>query len=292
MAISNISSVQFIGTGDVPAEDRLIDVIGTDEYVNEVKCFLRECVDLDDCLTFGFPADGARTADTGARRGEPKALGHLLQAVERDWVRNALHRGQTDRCDSGPVVARLDPSRIPDIAVRDAVHRRNHVRDVIVICGARRKVKFGVVITRSVASEPFSDGDVRRVAAISRRLTSSMSKHIQVLDGMKLPLEGLRSLEDIENVLLHSDVKLPRREREVCSYILYGVSIAGIALSLGIAEESVVTYRKRSYQRLGIGSRHELLLWYLALASDRRLEGAVTFPFKLPAADTGRALAI
>ena len=37
------------------------------------------------------------------------------------------------------------------------------------------------------------------------------------------------------------------------------------ALDLEVGEETVATYRKRAYQRLGIGSRHELFQLYLAL---------------------------
>ena len=33
---------------------------------------------------------------------------------------------------------------------------------------------------------------------------------------------------------------------------------------------ALMTYRKRAYQRLGIGSQRELLMWYLTLWSDYR----------------------
>ena len=52
--------------------------------------------------------------------------------------------------------------------------------------------------------------------------------------------------------------------------ILYGLSAAGIAVDLGIGIESVTTYRKRAYRRLGIATQRELLVWYLKLRGRRK----------------------
>ncbi|WP_416365582.1 LuxR C-terminal-related transcriptional regulator [Paraburkholderia terrae] len=60
-------------------------------------------------------------------------------------------------------------------------------------------------------------------------------------------------------------LSLTAREVQVGARYLYGVSTSGIASDLGIGNETVVTYRKRLYERLSIGSRRELLLWYLGL---------------------------
>ena len=68
---------------------------------------------------------------------------------------------------------------------------------------------------------------------------------------------------------------LTRREAEVCAGVLYGMTSMGIALELGISEESAMTYRKRSYNRLKIGSQRELLLWYLDRWSRDRMGSAL-----------------
>jgi len=51
---------------------------------------------------------------------------------------------------------------------------------------------------------------------------------------------------------------LTQREQEVCARATMGMSVEATALDLGIAKTSVMTYRKRSYQRLGITSVQEL----------------------------------
>jgi DNA-binding CsgD family transcriptional regulator len=52
--------------------------------------------------------------------------------------------------------------------------------------------------------------------------------------------------------------RLTARERDVCANILLGFSSEAIACELAISLNSVLTYRRRAYQRLGITSQNEL----------------------------------
>jgi LuxR family transcriptional regulator, activator of tox operons len=52
---------------------------------------------------------------------------------------------------------------------------------------------------------------------------------------------------------------MPLREREVCSGIAAGMTSEGIGLTVGVSVNTVLTYRKRAYARLGISSQNELL---------------------------------
>lgn len=64
---------------------------------------------------------------------------------------------------------------------------------------------------------------------------------------------------------------LTSRERDVCMNILQGLSSEAIAFKLAISLNSVLTYRRRAYQRLGITSQNELFSLVMAqLAVDRR----------------------
>jgi DNA-binding CsgD family transcriptional regulator len=47
---------------------------------------------------------------------------------------------------------------------------------------------------------------------------------------------------------------LTARERHVCARAAIGMSVEATALDLGIAKTSVLTYRQRAYQRLGVAS--------------------------------------
>lgn len=56
---------------------------------------------------------------------------------------------------------------------------------------------------------------------------------------------------------------LTERERQVCFRILLGYSSEAIGLHLGVARSTVISHRKRAYERLGIVSQSELFSLYL-----------------------------
>jgi DNA-binding NarL/FixJ family response regulator len=51
---------------------------------------------------------------------------------------------------------------------------------------------------------------------------------------------------------------LSHREQQVCQAVLQGKKNEIIADELGVSLNSVVTYRKRAYEKLGISSRAQL----------------------------------
>ncbi|KQU74512.1 hypothetical protein ASC75_21105 [Aminobacter sp. DSM 101952] len=65
--------------------------------------------------------------------------------------------------------------------------------------------------------------------------------------------------EEYARMLKERAPGLTDREREVCVQVLRGLTSEGIALTLGISINTVLTYRKRAYSRLCIGSQNELM---------------------------------
>ena len=63
---------------------------------------------------------------------------------------------------------------------------------------------------------------------------------------------------EIEARFAERHVQLTRRERQVCARAATGMSVEATALDLDIARTSVLTYRQRAYQRLGVSSPVEL----------------------------------
>jgi hypothetical protein len=68
-----------------------------------------------------------------------------------------------------------------------------------------------------------------------------------------LPPEVL-SVEELEQRFANRFALLSTRERQVCARAAAGRGVADTARELGIAETSVLTYRRRAYQRLQVAS--------------------------------------
>ncbi len=70
---------------------------------------------------------------------------------------------------------------------------------------------------------------------------------------------GLSLTERLELRLSRTCPELTGRERQVCARSLAGMTAEATALDLGIRETSVLTYRRRAYERYGISNVGQLL---------------------------------
>lgn len=126
---------------------------------------------------------------------------------------------------------------------------------------------FGVSLLRTGKNGLFSESDIWRLENIVEPLLALSRKHMSILGSGPNLAEALNSLSAIEECIRLGPVPFPRREAQVCARIIYGITTAGIACELGVAEETVSTYRKRIYERLGIATQRELMVWHLSVWS-------------------------
>lgn len=192
-----------------------------------------------------------------------------IYANEGLWRRDpTIQEAQKQLDDSGKAIVRTDIAHLQNRALRDNVYRKSKISDRVLICAGNAEGIIGLSLLRSSASGSFTAEELNRVQSVYDPLFALLAKHINVtLDGPN-PVMALTSLAEIETCLKEEMSSMPRREIEVCSRVIYGVFNLGISLELGIGEETVMTYRKRAYSRLGIANQHELLLKYLEIWSN------------------------
>lgn len=170
------------------------------------------------------------------------------------------------RIDDAAVV-RTDIEHLSNQTLRDLVYGEPDVQDRLLICARNGENILGLSVLRTAQKGPFTHEDVESVRSISNSIFAVVAKHINLTwDGPDVSV-ALTSLKEIEACIEECASDLPRREAQVCGRIIFGMTTTGIGLELAISDETVMTYRKRSYQRLEIATQRELLLWYLELWS-------------------------
>jgi DNA-binding CsgD family transcriptional regulator len=161
---------------------------------------------------------------------------------------------------------RFNTRKFSDPYLRDLIYGRTQIMERMIVCrrGDDDNLGFNILsVLRSARLGPFLPDDVSRLEGFADLLMSIIEKHDEVAGGYPSVTAALTSMPEVERCIADAPETLPRREIEVCARILFGLSSTGIAADLGIGEQSVATYRKRAYQRLGITSRRDLMLWYL-----------------------------
>lgn len=241
----------------------VIDAVGEGSFGDRLLGYLRgvcgaehlAVVRLDDDKPSLFAIEGSRA----------EVIGSLFKLyLDRYWRTDPLyplvHRASRD---ARPSLFQMDAS-VSESDVYEQLYLPIPCCDRTVISGNAAGSRISLSMIRPTSRGPLADETVDRISGAASLILSLIGKHEKIVSRRFDASRALASLESIEDCILGGGASLPRRETQVCARILYGVTSAGIAVDLGVSEETVTTYRKRIYQRLGIGSQHELLRWYLA----------------------------
>jgi DNA-binding CsgD family transcriptional regulator len=236
----------------------VVESIGSHDFAERVLSFAAAVVGADHCAAYQLR--GGELSLLVCANFEAAPAGPDLSAYE---IKRQLSMVAVD-------AVRIEIAGIPEAGARACGFAAGR-RQRILVATRKADAAYCLSIVRPAQHDPAQDMDIELLRRTAGILVSAIAKHNDLVANKPNLTPALSSLPEIEECVL-SATDLSRREGEVCARILYGLSSYGIALDLGIGKESVMTYRKRAYLRLGIGSQRELLIWYLALWSATRGE--------------------
>lgn len=257
---------------------RLVDSLGASDFGDSLISLLADLCNADHCTVFKITEHSPCEVVAVSRDGTDTAYRQSKAYLSGSYWRydTPMTTAMASVGLRQTTIYCSETRSISNRELRDRIYSNAHVRDRILLCGGTDNQFVGISILRHDRACPLSDDDLMGLQALSETLVSVVSKHVSLIENANNFSLALTSLAEIEATLEASSVKLPKRETEVCARILYGISSAGIAIDLEIGEETVATYRKRTYQRLGIATQRELLLWYIREWGNNRGQGMLS----------------
>jgi DNA-binding CsgD family transcriptional regulator len=267
---SGTASISACGSGhDQAGLDQAILRVGDRAFPDALMGHLRRIAAVDHCMVFAFKPDN--TAQCLLTAGNIAIGPDLGAAYAGHFHASDPNKEAIFRCDGAG-----DPILMPFMARR--MYRQDYRKLFFDDSGIVDKFAAAVwhdgvcVYTnfyRIEASGSYSAAQLAALNRVSPVVTAAVAKHFE-LARLAAPAAG-----DASAVLRHVFDLAPlntltTRERDVCSRILHGFSSEAIASELAISLNSVLTYRRRAYQRLGITSQNELFAIVMMLTSGRR----------------------
>jgi DNA-binding CsgD family transcriptional regulator len=107
----------------------------------------------------------------------------------------------------------------------------------------------GINIARHRSTGPCSDVELESLLALACLVLPMLPAHRRRDSRLDAP-----DIVELEARFARRHAGLTERERQVCARAAAGLGIDATARDLGIARTSVLTYRQRAYQRLGVSS--------------------------------------
>jgi DNA-binding CsgD family transcriptional regulator len=257
---------------------RLVSSAGDKLFEERLLGVLNLVLPVDHCVVFTYSPEGkAGHLFTHGQMPTEEADALASDYVERYHRQdpNYAQIMQEHKLADGDSMAPLKLSGRYDASYRNHFFDRHNLIDKASTVG---RVEYGSVYCnfyRMGSSGPFSDGDWAKLELILPLLTSLIAVHYRLILGHAASSNG--EMAGTPRSVVHTVIskkiapfdRLTERERDVCERILLGYTSIGIGLDLNIAPSSVVTYRRRSYEKLGIATQNELFA--LCLGASRTL---------------------
>jgi DNA-binding NarL/FixJ family response regulator len=273
-----------------PGLPSVVTAIGDERFGSELLAYLNQACRAEHVAIFQFAQGAPIEIASVSLDGTDSAHRQVSLYVDGQYWRVDPSMIEAQRCierrERGLI--RLDVDSLPSSVLRDRIYRSMHIRERVLICGGSTDAHFGLSILRSDRHGIFSEHEIEGLSNVAEMLLSILEKHCGICWQHDHLSMALTSLEEIERCISQAEESFPKREAQVCARILYGLSSVGIALDLGIGDETVMTYRKRAYQRLSIGSQRELLLWYISLWGKSSCKGGRRSRLPSTAPNVGR----
>lgn len=252
-------------TGYLTGVSGLVDQIGHHGFDDALLATFREIGQFEHVLVYEIssdrPVEILALSSTHRSVVESASSTFLDRHVAHDpllpQIRSAISH-------AGSNIFRADVQAMPHRHLYDLIYGPGSIRERIILSGQVFGKQLAASLVRPGYLGLLEQVAADRMLAISPVLFSIIAKHRQFETQSRPATSAYASLKAIESDLCASGADLTERQVQVCSRILYGISTAGIALDLGLSEETIVTHRKHAYQRLNISSRFELNRWYLA----------------------------
>ncbi len=245
----------------------LIEALGAAVFDQRLISYLNLTCGAEHCATFQVtehaPLAILAASFDGSNAAKRNADRYLREQYWRvdDMLCEARHNIGRPDC----AIGRMEVKKIQNVRFRSEIYGRDGIVERVRVIGSGAEATISLSVLKTVERGCFSDREIGDLRAAAPLLLSLLCKHASLVAHKFDMRRILSDLSFVEHVVAKEADILPRREAEVVTRILFGMSTSGISLELGISEETVMTYRKRVYSRLSIGSQRELLLWYLQL---------------------------
>lgn len=250
-----------IGPGPLSDISHIIAAIGRDGFGRITLAALDDALGIDHLSILRFGAQDFLDYREAVSVGDASASESAARQYFRRFNRlDPIRRVCRDGVPAGAcLLVRCRPNDITDPTYRRECYLVPEIGERLALYGFVGHRRFQINLYRNASRTRFSDVAVDTFARLAPILLPSVARHTELLVGTETPNPAIRpTFAALKQRMQTLNQGLSERECEVCACLLRGQTIKGTALELHVRRTSVVTYRRRAYQKLGICCSNEL----------------------------------
>lgn len=260
----------------------LISAVGSIDHRtlgNAILALVNRHLPMADCTVMAFKTDhNPRIVSVASLTHEQQifqcASGYAHQLHQHDRIQLHLRSILPQEEIGGIMVHRQTLTQIIDAELRRLYHDTLKVVDSLAITIKTGQQEWITThLCRHRDQGPLGEQEIGTLRQLASLIATSVARHCR----LEADSEGdfRPSVSDGIDQLCSL---LTQRERQVILRILDGVTVERIAGELGLKPTTVITYRSRAYEKLGISSRRELFSAVLRKRNDPQRWQPVAIP--------------
>lgn len=237
---------------------KLTEAEGSRHFTDRLSTFLNKFVTVDSCAVFKVSVDKASGAEHICTFGFLDEK--LSSMLAKDYISNGFKADpmvQTALRSKIIKVRHLPNSRYSSEYNKKFFEKAGLI-DKVSSIHSGRNVIFIVSFYRAVESGRFSAQDFKDLKHLAPIIGRFVQRHAGLTGTNTSQDNYAEQIERLTGDKTQVFAKLSPKERKVCTAILMGDNEKTIAKSMGLAQNTIITYRRRIYSKLSIGSKAEL----------------------------------
>lgn len=247
---------------------KLVDTLGEPEFDQAFFDAFDQVLDLWSCTAFEFRREAAPRCILAAannRQSNQRVRSNAERYVQRGYIDDPNLKFAKNKDKPELEIRSLADAQFNDDAYRSRFFGRASTRDKIFVLSTDSEKLLYLNFYRGNFQNEFDEKDKAVVEKFAPVVISLLKRHSRFCDLLAKPTTTLLEETTIQRHARYEQVfellstyGISPREAQVCAMIVVGHTTEGIGTALNISKNTVITHRRRAYEKLGISNQNEL----------------------------------
>ncbi|NLP63029.1 helix-turn-helix transcriptional regulator [Paraburkholderia sacchari] len=247
----------------------VIEAVGTPDFVRRLTLLLNEIIPLnvvhlersrvDSTMPNGFLCEWIGSSGVGMDTG---AISEVMTLYyDRFHEIDPLFAGIRGKI--GTLLVVRDIGAIPPGEFRQRLFDEAFIAHECVLARGTRHAQHSIAIERALHEPPFSLAEMNLFRNVSDFLFPLLELHASTSAARRVahPTSYLHPLAQFDARIAADNVRLSKREYEICAHLIEGKTVPEAAEIVGVRAATAETYVKRAFAKLGVRTKRELVAW-------------------------------
>lgn len=246
----------------------LVDAVGSLEFESAYFAVFDDLLGLWSCTAFEFRRHAPPRCIVAAgpnKQSARRVRNNAQRYVERGYKDDPNLRFVQALDDSDIEIRSLADAHFNDDSYRARYFGRASTRDKIFILSAEKDRVIYANFYRGNFQQDFDDEDKARLRQYARLCVALLRQHVRFSRRSAERPEAFLDETQAQKQLRYQQVcdllssyRISPREAEICAMLVVGYATQQISEELGISKNTVITHRRRAYEKLGVSNQNEL----------------------------------